>query len=173
MPVDALWGLIDRARSEAADPADIAEVAARLTDLLAEQHPTFIVAADHAMHTSMALAYGWPLWGAAYLINGGCSNDRFDHFLAWLVGQGRATFEAAFADPDSLADLTDAVLAGDGEEILNAPWAAYERATGGKLPMESVSRPELGEEWDFDDAREMSARYPRLWQRFGAGPGER
>ena len=28
----------------------------------------------------MDKAYNWPLWGAAYVINGGCSDDRFCGF---------------------------------------------------------------------------------------------
>jgi hypothetical protein len=28
-------------------------------------------------------------WGAAYLANGGCSDDGFDYFRGWLIGQGR------------------------------------------------------------------------------------
>lgn len=41
--------------------------------------------------------------GAAYLINGGRSDDGFDHFRGWLLTQGRATWQAALAEPDSLA----------------------------------------------------------------------
>jgi hypothetical protein len=168
MNIDAMWGLIERARSEAGDPT---EVAARLVDVLAQQDPTFILATDQAMREVMAAAYGWPLWGAAYLINGGCSDDSFDYFLAGLLATGRANFEAALTDPDTLADLDDATLKAcfAGEDLLAAPYEAYERATDEELPLGAhVPRPDLGAEWDFNDAPEMSARYPRLWARFGA-----
>lgn len=169
MSTDAFWALVDRARSEASNAADVGEVAARFADVLAEQDPAFIANVAHELRTAMAAGYGWPLWGAAYLIRGGCSDDGFDYFLAWLVGQGRETFQAAFADPDSLADLPDEVLedSGDDEEMLNAPWVAYRRAADADLPLQPVPRPDLGEGWDFDDPAEMSARYPRLWERFG------
>lgn len=169
MSIDAMWGLIERARSEAGDPT---EVAARLVDVLAEQDPSFILATDEAMRETMAAAYGWPLWGAAYLIHGGCSDDGFDYFLAGLLGTGRANFQAAVADPDSLADLDDETLVAccAGEDMLGVPRAAYERAIDQELPTGShVPRPELGDEWDFDDAAEMRSRYPRLWERFGGG----
>ena len=39
-----------------------------------------------------------PLWDAAYLINGGCSDDGFDYFRGWLVDQGRETFERCLAE---------------------------------------------------------------------------
>jgi hypothetical protein len=44
------------------------------------------------------------LWAAAYLIEGGC-DDGFMDFRAGLMLQGRTAFEAAVADPDSLAGL--------------------------------------------------------------------
>ena len=53
----------------------------------------------------MADSYRTPLWAAAYVINGGCSDDGFDYFRGWLIVQGRQVFERAVADPDALADL--------------------------------------------------------------------
>jgi hypothetical protein len=33
------------------------------------------------------------MWVAAYLMNGGCSDDGFDYFRGWLIAQGRTTLE--------------------------------------------------------------------------------
>ena len=52
----------------------------------------------------MGKAYCWPLWGAAYVINGGCGDDLFTDFRASLISRGRPAFERALADPDTLAD---------------------------------------------------------------------
>ena len=49
-------------------------------------------------------AYTWELWAAAYIIGGGCSDDSFWDFRSTLISMGRETFEAALADPQSLAD---------------------------------------------------------------------
>src|SRR5689334_11637866 len=54
-----------------------------------------------ALHNA---SYSWRLWGAAYLINGGCSDDAFEYFRAWLISRGRDVYEAAIDDPNSLAD---------------------------------------------------------------------
>jgi hypothetical protein len=40
-------------------------------------------------------------------MNGGCSDDGFEYFRAWLLAQGRDTFEKALEDPDTLAALED------------------------------------------------------------------
>src|SRR5262245_35835873 len=34
-------------------------------------------------------AYRWDLWGAAYVIGGGCSDDSFMDFRAWLISMGQ------------------------------------------------------------------------------------
>src|SRR5262245_36212615 len=52
-------------------------------------------------------AYRNDLWGAGYLINGGCSDDGFHYFCEGLVEQGQQIYEAAVRNPDSLADVVD------------------------------------------------------------------
>ena len=51
-----------------------------------------------------ALAYRWNLWGAATVLNEGCSDDGFVYFCDWLISRGQRVFEAALDDPDSLVD---------------------------------------------------------------------
>ena len=107
-------------------------------------------------------SYTWELWGAAYLINGGCSDDGFDYFRAGLIALGRAAFEAGVRDADSLADYIDDELS--GEEFLYIAPKAYQKVTGEEdLPREAVRFPELGQRWDFDDDNEMERRYPKLF----------
>ena len=62
--------------------------------------PEELMAFQRLMDEKMAAAYQWNLWGAAYLIQGGCSDDGFDYFCGWVIGRGRAVFEAAIVDPD-------------------------------------------------------------------------
>src|SRR5687768_12938146 len=50
-------------------------------------------------------AFKSDLWGAAYLINGGCSNDGFHSFRCWLVGSGEAVYKRAMENADALADI--------------------------------------------------------------------
>jgi hypothetical protein len=71
----------------------------------------------------MAESYRWDLWGAAYLINGGCSDDGFDYFRGWLLSQGRAIWQATLADPDSLADHPRSAVAAHWRDGLTL-WTA-------------------------------------------------
>jgi Protein of unknown function (DUF4240) len=50
-------------------------------------------------------AYTWDLWGAAYVIEDGCSEDCFRDFRGYLISLGRGPYEAALRDPDSLASI--------------------------------------------------------------------
>jgi hypothetical protein len=159
--------------------------AARLAARLRELPPAEIAAFQDVRDDLLAESNRRDLWGAAYLINGGCSDDGFDYFRAWLLGQGNATFQTALRDPDGLAghpEVQDVISAGIGRErlecesLLAAPFWAYEAATGHEPPdhprpsllREALERGPAGEDWDFDDAREMQRRYPRLAAQLGS-----
>ncbi len=133
-------------------------------------------------------AHQWLLWGAAYLIRGGCSDDSFDYFKGWLVAQGRTTFEAAVADPDSLvavANLGDHPSKDyESEELMSAASTAHEAATGDdELYWEALAMAQAaadvkeytgpaGEDFDFDDPADMGIRLPRLFARFPYEDGD-
>src|SRR5438067_2330309 len=81
--------------------------AERLAKRLAKLPMREILAFDHWWNVALAEAYFWDLWGAAYLINGGCSDDGFEYFRRWLILQGSDVFKAAIKQPDSLADVVN------------------------------------------------------------------
>ncbi|MEV6675818.1 DUF4240 domain-containing protein [Streptomyces erythrochromogenes] len=166
MDKQTFWQLIETARED----EDV--VARRAAELLAARPQEEIAAAQQVLWDLLAESYRSPLWAAAYMINGGCSDDGFDYFRGWLLTQGRAVFDAALADPDSLAEhpaVREAAAEGLelwDEEALSIAWSAYESATGHELPADSftISYPPLDPSWDFDfdDAAELSSRLPRL-----------
>ena len=45
------------------------------------------------------------LWAAAYVMNGGCSDDCFDYFKGWLISRGEEPYLNALKEPDSLIDI--------------------------------------------------------------------
>src|SRR5215471_19298721 len=101
MNTDQFWAIIDKSReASGGDPDRQME---QLEALLQEQDVADIVEFDRLFSELHNRAYTWPLWGAAYLIGGGCSDDGFMDFRGWLISRGREAFEAALDDPDSLA----------------------------------------------------------------------
>lgn len=161
------WKLIDASRL-AADNDPEAQIDT-LGAMLAELDPDQIVAFDRLMVEQVNRAYHWDLWAAAYIIGGGCSDDGFMDFTAWLIGKGEQVFEAALRDADSLADV---VGEADGEcqveGILYLPSQVWEEKTG--RPGDAFPRHLFafqdgphGASWDEDA---VDARLPRLAARF-------
>jgi hypothetical protein len=137
----------------------------RLQAALEKLEPGEIIEWNHIFDRLAARAYTVDLWGAAYLINGGASDDGFYYFRCWLIGMGREVYEAAVANPDSLAD---AVVQGiDAEaEIYAAAHQAWMTVTGRSdtdpYPARNERAELRGEDWDFDDDAEVRRHLPRL-----------
>src|SRR5262245_65925618 len=55
----------------------------------------------------MDQSYTWDLWGAAFIIQGGCSDDDFMDFRSWLISMGKDIFEASLKNVESLVDVVD------------------------------------------------------------------
>ncbi|MFP2913081.1 DUF4240 domain-containing protein [Pyxidicoccus sp. 3LFB2] len=161
------WQLIDASRAAAGGARDMAsaqEQAESLEELLTREPPADLLDFERMFSELMARSYDWNLWGAAYVLNGGCSDDGFDYFRAWLIGQGKKVFEAVLADPDSLGDYVDDEV--EAEDLLYVAGRAYEEQTGDELPSVTVDLPDepRGEEWEEEDLPE---RFPRLSAKFG------
>ncbi|MFD8951587.1 DUF4240 domain-containing protein [Streptomyces xanthophaeus] len=86
-------------------PNDGEAVAREATSLPASWPVEEIVAAEQVRWDLMVDSCSNPLWAAAYLAHGGCSDDGFDYFRGWLIAQGCDVFERVAADPDALAEL--------------------------------------------------------------------
>jgi Protein of unknown function (DUF4240) len=167
-----LWELIGAARGQVRDPTGAEAVAERAATLLSARPLGEIVSADEVLWGLMADSYRHPLWAAAYLVNGGCSDDGFEYFRGWLIMQGREVYERIVADPGALAGLAAIrAKAPSGrpvqcEDTLYIASRAYRAATGGELPgvRSGPNYPGLDPEWDFDfdDRAEMARRLPRL-----------
>jgi hypothetical protein len=176
------WRVIEMTRK--ADPdAHCEALSAELSSRSIEAIHLFGFRWDQALGD----AYTWDLWGAAYLIGGGASDDGFEYFRDWLVLQGREIYEAALASPDSLAAVAKPREDEIGYQYECYPaqhaWAAAtgrtdpeafyesENETLARLGISSPSGPPsrfepAGENWDFDDAAEAHRRLPRLAARY-------
>jgi hypothetical protein len=98
------------------------------------------------------------MWGAPYVIHGGCSDDTFNDFRSSLISRGRACFERAIADPDSLSDEAFDETAWFHEGYQYAVTAGV-KAVGGLRPGRQHPDRPSGEDWVEDDLREL---FPRL-----------
>lgn len=149
------WDLVEQSRTSR-------NQAKTLTTLLAALPADEIVAFDKIFDRHMASLYRWDLWAVSYIIQGGSSDDGFESFCAWIIGQGAASYNQAVQDARSYG-LSIPVADGefDGEALLYASASAYEAAAGKELPPRRSVRPAspMGEPWEED---EVDARYPEL-----------
>ena len=176
MPAERFWCIIERvAEPDQYPDAQVRALRTALDELTLED----IISFEVAFRRYLNKAYTWDLWGAAYVIHGGCSDDGFEYFRRWLVARGRDVYEDALADPDSLAQL-NAQSGPDGiwefEEIYYVARQVF-KEKGGEGDVRDYSEPEAGlagpepsGEPFVEDEEHLARRYPKLWGRFAAEP---
>ena len=163
------WSLIDDTRPEGHDASvHAAAITAALIEAGISQTLEYAACFERAMDA----LYTWPLWGAAHLALGGCSDDAFEYLRAWVVSVGETTWKGAVEQPEQ---LFVELLAGspdpdtrwqelglhEGEALLYAAGVAHEQLTGEWLPGRSQPYPEepSGDEWDEDELADI---FPNL-----------
>ena len=153
---ETFWSLIDDTRRVAdGEPEEHARV---LTRRLERLSPPEILAFEARWRTLDLTAYRWEIWAAAYLLNGGCDEQCFDDFRAYVIALGRKVYEEAVEDADSLAFLallgpSTYQFAHDGAALGNAAESAYRTVTGDAIPDDvgpAVPEEPTGEPWDVE-----------------------
>lgn len=164
------WALIDSTRVDAeGDPEEQAEL---LIEKLTRLDPDAVMFFARHFESRYNRANQWDLWAAAWILLDGVSDDAFDAFRCWLIGQGREVFETAAHDADSLADVLegfDEELDGDAEDLGYAADEAYEQLTGIVMPDLGLPEPPedpAGVSLNLEDDAILAERLPKLWDRF-------
>lgn len=164
------WRVIESARRATGAEADGEEFAETLAERLGSLAPEQIESFARDLSKRLDEANTWDLWAAAYVMNGGCSDDGFLYFRAWLIAQGRKVFERAVADPDSLAGARLRYCE-EGEyeleDLLEVPARAYEHATGTAMPQspQPTGAPR-GRRFREGDEAELKRRLPKLRRKY-------
>lgn len=162
MEWDEFWRVI-----AAAVRPDGLDHRAALADELGRLKWFEVVVFQARLGAAVAAADTPDLRAAAALVQGDPSAGAFRDFRVWLVGRGEATYDAALADPDSLAD----VLAGDpadGAGLDAVAVRVYESQTGMSdfpqhlaLATATLPPPPAADAGPFDEA-EARRRFPKL-----------
>lgn len=158
--IDA-WKLIDDARAAAGDDDEV--FLEKLSERIAPLAEKQLLSVAEFIEDRVEEANAWDLWGAAYVLNGGCSDDGFLYFRRWLVAQGRHRYEAAVKQPESIADWASADSPHELEELTFVVADAYAAASGKNLFDVMGARDQSAEPvgTPFDEAS-VVMRYPRL-----------
>jgi hypothetical protein len=148
----AFWQMIADTRGAAGN--DTGRQADLLEARLEQAAPQKAAGFARIHHRLDQRAYTWRLWGAAHMIEDGCSDDCFLDFRAYLISLGRGPYEQALADPDSLASFAEDREAGNWEDAF---------VPDDEPDLEGEPR---GTPFNEDDDAGLARRYPRLAARF-------
>lgn len=102
MDANKFWEIADRTLNFSGDTKRIYQV---LVETLSLMEVSEIAHWHEISNLYLICSFKEKLWGAARIMCYGYSVETFDHFLGWLVAQGKDTFLAALKEPDSLADV--------------------------------------------------------------------
>ena len=174
------WKLIEQSRRSG-------EQAEWLLEKLSQESLEEVLDFEWILQGLMQESYQSRLWGAAYVLMGGCSDDTFDYFRGWLIGQGETVYERVVNDPEYLAEYIDEDNLDDegypqNEELISVGADAYTLIKTGDTEWDDEAydelldqlaerglpaEPEIEFDWEEDDLEEM---FPKLWERFGEEP---
>lgn len=158
MDQQQFWTIVAAAKDAAGHDVDARPDA--LKRELSSLDASAIQAFQRRYDSLIGRANRWDLWGAAYLMNGGCSDDGFLYFRAWLISEGRAIFEEALSDPDSLAKVQRREYF-DLESFGYVALEVFAAKGGGELDRDfshELTMPS-GKEWS---EQELPALFPQL-----------
>ena len=158
------WKIIENTKSESS--GDYEKQQSLLERELLKLTAKEVLEFDNKFRTLRGKIYTWDFWAAAYIINGGCSDDCFSDFRGWLIGQGKSIFESAVQNIETLSELKE-TNDGDWEGLSYISTDIYKKKTGNDMPNEIQENFEIiGEEWE-EDENNLKNRFPKLYTKFG------
>ena len=162
----AFWRLIAETRRAAGN--DTGRQSELLEERLTQLSPQAIVEFARIRNRLDRRAYTWSLWGAASVIEDGCSDDCFRDFRGYLISLGRGPYERALRNPDSLASVAGDAETGDWENADNVAPEAYSSVASDDFPLDDsdLSGRPRGKAFNQSDGAGLARRYPRLAARF-------
>lgn len=162
MDEQIFWKIIGAAKAAAGESVDARPKA--LEAQLGSLDLAALGAFQRTYESLLIKADRWDLWGAAYLMNGGCSDDGFKYFRDWLISEGRDTYDKALADPASLVSFP----VREYFELESFGYAAskvFARKGGGELERDFKveTAVTVGKQWEES---ELPAMFPKLAAKF-------
>src|SRR4030095_9799373 len=131
MTIDEFWSIVEKVHAASENDMD---KKCELLEAELRRLPLEEVRAFHAQfYECQDRAYNWELWAAAYIIGGGCSDDKFSDFRSTLISMGRQTYERTVVDPQSLAEMDYDATSARCEGYQYVPTKVETELSGGQM----------------------------------------
>ncbi len=165
MDEDRFWMLIETSKKNS--QGNYEKQQNELTKELIKLDAIEILKFDNRFRTLRGNAYKWELWGAAYIMNGGCSDDCFSDFRDWLIGRGKEIYYNAMSNPETLVFQNHDMDNDDWEGLGYVSMTCYEEKTGQDMPKGIQENFDItGDEWQ-EEGDDLKNKFPKLWSKWG------
>lgn len=161
MDEDQFWGIIQTAKDRA--NGDYEQQQEELATELRKLTPDDIILFGNRFRYFRGEANTWELWGAIYIIHGGCGDDSFNDFREWVIGQGKDFYHRTLNNPDTLVYVdTDKIEDVEWEGMGYVPATVFEELTGKDMPYPYQEKLEpTGSEW-AEEGDGLQQMFPML-----------
>ena len=123
-----------------------------------------------------SISYNQALWAVAWVVFGGCGDDKFDYFRFWLVTRGKKVFYDALANADSLCNEFEKLPEDEypqGEDFDYVPIHVLDEKFGkdiyeeeNKYEFDFQPFREIKFEWEEDDEDSIRKIVPNTFDRW-------
>jgi hypothetical protein len=110
----------------------------------------------------------WELWGAIYIIQGGCGDDSFNDFREWVIVQGKDFYYKTINDPETLAELDAEFIeeTADFEGVGYIPSKVFNDLTGQEMQYTfQENQTTSGKEWN-EEGDDLKNMFPRIYAKY-------
>lgn len=169
MPEDQFWLIIENSKKGS---TNLDELALKITNELLKLLSAEIIGFQLRENKLRYDSYNSDLWCAGYIMNGGCSDDCFEYFRCWLIGNGKEIYYNSLKSPDSLSELySNEEEIYEFEDLMYVASNAFQKKTGKEIDdfidyqqfkTNEVHYTEFQFTWEEDNEESMKAICPKL-----------
>ncbi len=165
MDEDQFWKIIQTTKDNSS--GDFEEQQEELAKELRKLTPDDIILFGNRFRYFRGQANTWELWGAIYIIHGGCGDDSFNDFREWVIGQGKDFYYKTIKDPESLVEIdTDKIDEVEWEGLGYVHSTVFKELTGQEMEYLYKEKQETTcVEWE-EESDDLKNMFPKLYANF-------
>jgi hypothetical protein len=161
MDEDEFWRIIHATKNAA--NGDFHQQQEELANQMHKLNPADVILFANRFRHLRGKANTWELWGAIYIINGGCGDDSFNDFREWVIGQGKDFYYRTVNNPETLSEIKAEEFEDvDWEGLGYIPGAVFQELTGQEMPYPYHEQlVTTGVEWE-EGSDDLERMFPKL-----------